>query len=237
MAKVILSPMFTSIRGKIGSGIFSVWKGIQCVKQMPSVITNPNSPAQQSVRALMVEARRIWLGLSQSIKYQWETMANIVGEYPLPPGGIDNIVPKLGGKQSAFNCYVGFYMRAVAAGFAAPTVPPLTEERPNAPTDVETSYATPTLTVSWTDPLTIEAGGFLLLWLRSPRVYHRQYSTVIAQGVQTADLTGARAGSGHTVAFTTPEVSGDERVFVQMCSINPSGMISLGSNVASELLN
>ena len=236
MGKIILSPLVTSMRGKIGNGVFFVWKGIQCVKQVAPVITNPNSNAQQAVRALMTEARRIWLGLSGPVKNQWLEMANLVGEYPLPPGGVNNIVPKLGGKQSAFNCYVGFYMRAVAAGFAAPTIPPLAEERPNAPTNVAVNFATPNATVTWTDPLTIEAGGFLLLWLRSPKIYHRQYSTTLALGIETVDLTGARAGGGTTIPFTTIEATGSERLSVQMCSINPSGLISLGSNVAGDTI-
>jgi hypothetical protein len=235
MAKIQLGVGFQSIRGKIGTGIYQVWKGIQIVRNKPAVISQPNSTDQSAAREKMAEAYDNWLGLTALQRNYWEEMATQLAGYPEPPGGIDNIVPKFGGKMSGFNAYCSLAIAAVIAGGAWPTDPPLAEQRPSAPLSVAASYASPTLTITWIDPQVCDAAARVRIWLRSRhRVYHRQMlNTTLALGIQTRDETGAKGAGGFTIPFTVPEVSGNERLSIQMDTVNPSGMRSEGSNVAA----
>lgn len=239
MAKLQLGVNVQSIRGSIGTGIYQVWKGIQIVRNKPAVIAQPNSADQTTIRNRMAEAYNYWLALTQLQRNHWAEMAEQVAGFPLPPGGIENLVPKLGGPMSGFNCFVSFSMSAVAVGGSWPTEPPLTEQRPNSPTGVAAAYVTPTLTVTWIDPAVSDAGAKVRIWvLGRHRVYHRQVlNTTYALAVQTAAITGANGAGGIAIAFTVPEVAGNEKLIVQMDTVNPSGLRSQGSNIATVGIN
>lgn len=231
MAKIILSPLVTSMRGKIGNGIAQVWKGIQTIRQMPAVISNPQSDAQNAARRQLATAFASWEALTQVQQDAWAEMAALVGGYDLPPGGIDNLIPKLGGQMSGFNCYMSFATAASTIGSANPTTPPLAEQRPTAPTSVNATYATPTLTVTWIDPAVSDASALVRLWFRSRKgIFHKQFFAAYALAVQTADLTTGRGALGKNIAFTIPEAAGLDKIVVQMDTVNPSGLRSMPSN-------
>lgn len=238
MAKVVLSPLVTSIRGKLGNGVATVWKGIQVIRAVAAVITNPQSSGQQFIRKLMTDARAGWQALSGPDKNTWEEMADLVKDFPLPPGGINNLVPKLGGPMSGFNCFISFFMSAITAGHPAITGPaPLGEIRPNAPNGVNASYLSPTVTLAWTDPTIHTTGAKLRIWLRDKQtIYHRQLLATEELAISTAALVSARGSKGATIAFTVPEVAGNDRLFLQMDTVNPSGLRSAGSDVAGVSL-
>jgi len=238
MAKLVLSPLVTSMRGKIGNGIAQVWKGIQTLRQMPAVITNPQSAAQAKMRERLGVVYAAWAALAQADKDTWGEMAQLVGGYDLPPGGIDNLIPKLGGQMSGFNCFISFAMAALTIGAAVPTSAPLGEQRPTPPLNVAASYATPTLTITFTDPAVKESLARVRLWLRSRKgIYHKQYIGDLELAIETIDLTAARGALGKSIAFLIPEASAEEEVVVQMDTVNPSGLRSMPSNNAVEVLD
>jgi hypothetical protein len=237
MAKAVLSPMFTSLRGKLGNGILQVWKGIQIVRQMPSVISQPNSAYQMLARERMNSAFVAWTGLSGPNKVSWGEMADIVKDYEMPPGGNNNLINPLGGAQSGMNCFINFYLAALSGGQAAISgAAPLSEERPNAPAGVAVAYdnVTHTATVTWTDPVEVTGAARVRCFIRSQNgIYHVQKSFDEALAVQTKAVTSARGSGGSTIAFSIPEASGGTRITVQMDTVNPSGNRSMASNVSA----
>lgn len=238
MAKGVLSPLFTSLRGKLGNSITQLWKGIQIVRAMPSVISQPSSTRQVAIRQQIQAASVAWNNLSTPNKNSWEEMALLVKDYELPPGGSYSLIPSLGGPQSGFNCFVSFYMSAVDAEHPALSGPaPLSEERPDAPSALTAAYVTPTFTVTWADPVASDAGAKVRIWLKSRRrIYHTQRRAVVALAVQTLDMTSAYSGGGNLVNFTIPETAGLERVYVRMDTVNPSGLRSQPSTIVSAVL-
>ena len=155
----------------------------------------------------------------------------------MPPGGINQITPPLGGTMSGYNCYISFYMTAVSTGAAEPTAAPLSEQRPGAPTGVSVSYAGSFVVTTWTDPVEVIAGAQIRLWLRSEMgIYHRQMHTYYALAAQTSSLTGARSAQGKTILFSVPELSGGDTVTVQLDTVNPSGLRSAGSTIDSAAI-
>ncbi|MBA7579015.1 hypothetical protein ES708_20881 [subsurface metagenome] len=237
-AKLVLSPLVTSIRGKLGNGIAQVWRGIQTIRQMPKVISNPQSNAQAGTRGNLGSTYAAWLALTDPQKATWDEMAEQIADYEMPPAGVNNLVPGLGGKMSGFNCFVSFAMACVSAGLGFPTDAPLAEQRPGVPTSVQAAYATPTLTVTWADPAVVVTGGKIRIWLRSRMgIYHKQLVLGYALATQTADLTGARGALGKTIAFAVPEVAGNEELTIQLDTVNPTGLRSMGSAIVFEKLD
>lgn len=241
MAKIKLSVLVDSMRGKVNNGIFQVWKGIQIVRKMPAVISQPMSTNQVTARNLLADARAAYNALSGPDKPTWNEMAEQIKDYPMPPGGIDQMVPGLGGAMSGFNCFISFYCAAVNAGHAPLSGPaPLAEARPTAPSAVATSYdnVTHTLTTTWADPTESDAGAKLRIWLRSKQgIYHKQKRENYALAALTSALTSANGAKGGNIAFEDLEAGGNDRVYVQMDCVNPSGLRSMGSVVSSDGIN
>ncbi|MBA7554715.1 hypothetical protein ES705_47346 [subsurface metagenome] len=232
MAKIVLSPLVTSMRGKLGNAITQVWKGIQTIRQMPAVIANPQSSAQAKVRSDMGEAYASWRALTDGNKATWDAMAEIVAGYDLPPGGINQLGPKLGGQMSGFNCFMSFAMACQSANIAMPTDAPIAEQRPGPPTGVVANYVSPNVTVTWTDPVVVEVGAQYRIWMRSVMgTYHKQIRNTGALALETIDLSSLKGALGKSIVFTVPENAGNEEIVVQMDIVNPSGLRSMGSNV------
>jgi len=241
MAKIQLGVLAQSIRGSVGTGIYQVWKGIQIVRNKPAVISQPNSPYQVLARTRMNAAFQGWQGLTGSQKSSWAEMAELVKAYPMPPGGVNNLIKPLGGAMSGMNCFISFYVAALSAGQAAITgAAPLGETRPDNPSGVAVSYdnVTHTATVTWVDPVLVTGAARVRCFLRSrDKIYHVQKSFDEALAVQTKAVTEAKGAGGSSIAFSIPEVAGNTRLYVQMDTVNPSGLRSEASNYASDSIN
>lgn len=233
--KMKLSPLVLSMRGKVGNGVASVWKGIQVMRQMPATISQPNSSEQMFLRQLMNQAKQAYDALSVAEKAAYETYAGIIAGFALPPGGIDNLVPVFGGTpMSGYNAFIACSMGAALAGMAMPTVAPLVELRPSAPTVVTAIFAAGTVTVTWNDPLVAEAGAQIRIWMRSKSaVYHKQLINFYALAVETAAITSAKSRHGNTIPFTADV---DDETTFQLDTINPSGARSEGSMVVKAIV-
>lgn len=60
------NPLIGATSGSVGGVTFSKWKGINVIKSKPTVVANPNSPAQQAQRsafAFMIAAYRLMVGI------------------------------------------------------------------------------------------------------------------------------------------------------------------------------
>ncbi|MBA7703367.1 hypothetical protein ES703_112152 [subsurface metagenome] len=114
MAIVEPSPLITSIRGKLGGNVFSVWKGLQIVKEYAAP-GDPGSDKQILVRNLMAAAQAAWTGLSAAEKMSWEAVANTQLRRPnkrYPRGGVRNLVPENFSRAFGRDVFIGNFMNA-----------------------------------------------------------------------------------------------------------------------------
>jgi hypothetical protein len=74
MATIKLNPIITDIRNRMGSNVFSKWKGINYVRgYVPP--TDRNTEDQQVVRSTFSRLVEIWKGLGSAAKKSWGVFA------------------------------------------------------------------------------------------------------------------------------------------------------------------
>jgi hypothetical protein len=74
MARLIFSPLLSDARGKVGDVVFSGWKGTPYVRRRV-IPANPNSAAQQAIRAAMTLCVASWQSLTANEQNSWLTYA------------------------------------------------------------------------------------------------------------------------------------------------------------------
>lgn len=75
MARITFSPLVASASGKAADAVFASWKGIAYVRQLV-IPKNPNSAAQQVVRASMGRIPPLWRSLAAKVKAVQNTYAS-----------------------------------------------------------------------------------------------------------------------------------------------------------------
>jgi len=111
MARITLSDLIIDIRGKVGQSVYSIWKGIHLVKQMPINFMYPWGSAYNWVmRKLVDECTERWKKvLSLAQKNAWEQYSDYLGALGglYAPGAVDMIpgLRRYAGIMSGFNAY------------------------------------------------------------------------------------------------------------------------------------
>lgn len=98
MAKVIGPLSSFEARGKVGSVVYGVWKGINTVRQM-FIPANPNTQAQQNIRAAMKISVTAWQGLTPANKLTWDDAIKgepLSGFNKMVQGALDAYMTQLG---------------------------------------------------------------------------------------------------------------------------------------------
>jgi len=70
MPKITLNPLVTDIRNRMGTVVFSKWKGVNYVKEFTPV-PDANTDAQKLVRGAFSSLVRSWKNLDSAIKESW----------------------------------------------------------------------------------------------------------------------------------------------------------------------
>ena len=122
MAKVTMGPLVGSIKGKIGSLIFSSWKGRAYTKNMPITVANPRTVDQGRVRTNLANIARAWKDLPIVLKTLWEEYAQTFsGIAPIGTGGL---IPQHSNLMSGFNAFQSINTRLLNVGLILVSTPP-----------------------------------------------------------------------------------------------------------------
>lgn len=78
MARVIFSPLISSLSGKVADAVFATWKGIPYVRERV-IPENPQTAAQTAVRNSLAEAVAIWQQLGNNRQAGYEAGAQGMG--------------------------------------------------------------------------------------------------------------------------------------------------------------
>lgn len=209
MARIILSGLLNDIRNSLGSMVFSVWKGVNYVREKSAQVSNPNSADQANIRARLSSLAKRWYStLTQGQRDLWEEFAQAMGGAAMSEqaqaGGQRVIIPTNRGKMSGFNAFIMINAWAYSAGVLALGVytddAPVVDA-PNAPTLLAAAWDVPTccLTITWTDPLDPPAiaGGRVRVWLMSSSAgVHAQLVGSVASGTETLAVCTVKVALG-----------------------------------------
>lgn len=231
MARIVLGPNVTDIRGRFGSIVYSIWKtGVQYMRQTANVIANPHSASQTSIRdRITVLSKRWYDNLSAGQRAGWNDWAQTKPGMGNGDGGIMNIIKGNGGIMSGFNAYLLANQWLNTISVAIVDDAPLGLTPPSAPLNVAASYLPGHLTVTWDLPVTIKVGARVRLWIANhQQLIHRQYVNHEAAATLTFDLTQVKGAGG--VGIPIENVPGD--YIVQMDTVDVDGTKSGPSNAA-----
>lgn len=204
MARAVLGPLVSDLRGKLGNQVFDNYKGVHIVRAMPSWISNPQSGKQASSRAALAVFVKAWQGLTLAQKSQWPTVACsfIKGQESdarMNRGGLIQ-VPR--GPFSGYNAFIALNMNRFTSGFS--TLTEILEDAPIARTTPEPlkSFSAVvegrTITASWEY---INPGPLperLEIWIKSVSAgIHPQLLYTEARNADgDTDITQAQGASG-----------------------------------------
>jgi len=111
VARITLSDIISDIRGRVGTHVYSIWKGIHLVKMVPKNFRYAwKSTHSPTYRKLVAEASLYWRKvLSPAEKATWETYATYLAAlgYPYYGPTVFKLVgwKQYGGIMSAFNAF------------------------------------------------------------------------------------------------------------------------------------
>ncbi|MBA7584139.1 hypothetical protein ES708_26092 [subsurface metagenome] len=236
MAKIVLAPIVTDIRGKLGSLVFSAWKsGVNYVRTVTGVIKNPQSIQQGIKRAVVASLSKTWRAtLSQVERDGWDAYALTEPGKGPSDGGINNMIRGNSGKMTGFNAYIlaNTQLNSAVLGFV--DIAPIATPAPTAPINVDVTVLAGTATVTWIAPALAEVGAVCRIYGRIEGIRgHVQLITTEAFDTLTKDITAIRSANG--VDLLLAALVG-KTLHVQMDTVNPTGGKSAGSNVASAVI-
>ena len=166
MAKVV-GPLHSSeARGRMGGLVYNSWRGSATVKAKHAP-AQPRSSLQLAVRATAIYCSRAWQALAATA--QWNAYA---AAHPL--------VDWTGSTKrlTGANWFVMLTTRLIRAGVAPVLTPPVANA-PDAVTILAVSGGSGTLTMTWTDPGSVD--DHIEFWLDGPRTAGRQGSLTKAK--------------------------------------------------------
>lgn len=128
-----------------GAMVFSSAKGVPYVRQLVTP-SNPNTDAQQGVRANMSGLNKLWAAMTDPNKATWETRANQLGVSP-------------------WNAFVKINQKDFANGMGDQREDPLeTSTPPSIPTSIVDSVEGSQVTITCGEPATGDTFG-VMLWV------------------------------------------------------------------------
>lgn len=236
-AKIKYGALVSDIRGAIGQEVFSVWKaGVAYVRKKASIRANPQSTDQATIRCNLANLAKYWFNtLTQAQRDLWETWALTEPGKGNGEGGILAIIRGNGGKMSGYNafCMANQWLKSCALASPVAT-PPIDVDPPTPPLDIGCSWATPTLTVTWTTPVTFKESARCRIWIAShEQPVHRQLVTYAVADLDTKDITNVKGANGDVVALA--DVLG--HYLVQMDTVDPDGSKSGPSMVQRVVID
>jgi len=177
MAIIILSDLITDIRGKVGTKVYSIWKGIHTVKGEPTNFRYAwESAFNPGQRALIKTCAYRWQTvLSDVQKAGWETYALYLATLPTDYNRLVGW-KQYGGAMSGYNAYTHCNQMRLSVGLTT-----IQDDAPNAETspgqpvfDTLTEEAGPpiSLTAAFTPPIIIPTTSYIRAWCKGTRFAH-----------------------------------------------------------------
>lgn len=235
MARIWLSEIANDIRGSIKNHTYSIWKGLNYIRQKAASITNPCSADQANIRAKTTQTSKRWYDdLTQGQRDLWAEYAGALTPKEGDGGGTRQIIPDNRGVMSGFNAYIMLNLLAYSAGVTTLITfiddAPVGITPPNAPTVLAAAWDVPTccITVTWTDPVDAIAGTIIRIWTVSLNGgAHKQLVGTVALAAETYALCAVKGALG--ASFNVRDLPGN--YLVQIDAVGPNGQKSPPSRV------
>lgn len=209
MARAVLGPILTDLRGKLGTSVFDNYKGIHVVRSMPSVIVNPQSEYQTFARDALSAFVTAWKNLTLAQKQAWSQIACQMIKGQESQGKRDRgcLIPVSRGPFSAYNAFVSCNLNRHSSGFS--DLDEVLETAPDnivLPEPLKSFSATVTdhgITASWEYVNPGPRFERLEIWIKSTGAkVHRQLLYTEARNADgSVELTSARGRLGTWIAF------------------------------------
>lgn len=237
MARIWLSEIANDIRGSIKNHTYSIWKGLNYIRQKAASISNPNSIYQAVIRAKTTACSKRWYAtLTQGQRDLWNEYAAALPPKPGDGGGTRQVIPDNRGVMSGFNAYVTLNLWAFSAlvvddaNFIDDA--PIGVDAPNAPTVLLCAWDVPTccINLTWTDPIAALVGSKIRIWAVSlDSGAHRQLRSAVALAAEAYALCNLRVALGSLQ--NVRDLPG--HYLIQIDTIGPNGQKSPPSNVCA----
>lgn len=230
MARIWLSEVLNDIRGSVKNHVYSVWKGLNYLREKAVTIANPNSADQTNIRAKTTQVSKRWYDtLTQVQRDLWAEYAEALTPREGDAGGVRNLIPDNGGVMSGYNAYIMLNLLAYSAGVTTLITfiddAPIGITPPNAPTLLSGAWDVPTccITVAWTDPVGALVGTMIRVWAYSGNGgAHKQLVGTVALAAETYALCSIKGALGAN--FNVRDLPG--HYLIQIDAVGPNGQKS-----------
>ncbi len=235
MARIWLSEVLNDIRGSIKNHVYSVWKGLNYVREKAVSIANPNSIEQANMRAKTTQCSKRWYDtLTGAQRDLWKEYAEALTPIEGDGGGTRHLIPTNGGVMSGYNAYIMINLWAYSADITNLVIfiddAPIGITPPNAPTGLAGTWDAPTCCVNltWVDPVDAIAGTKIRVWLLSTDGgVHKQMRMTVVLAAEAAAVCSVRIALG---AIANIRALPGHYLF-QIDAIGPNGQKGAPSNV------
>lgn len=235
MARIWLSEILNDIRGSVKNHVYSVWKGLNYIREKAVSISNPCSVDQANIRArTSASAKRWYANLTNGARVLWNEYAEAMTPKEGDGGGTKNLIPDNRGVMSGFNAYVMLNALAFSAGVSAidefTDDAPIGIDAPNAPTTLTCGWESGLciIRLTWVDPIEVLEGSMIRIWAVSlDGGPHKQLVASVALAAETYDIDLLRIAQGaQTNVRNLPG-----HYHIQIDAVGPNGQKSPPSNI------
>ncbi|GAI26263.1 unnamed protein product [marine sediment metagenome] len=236
MARIVLAPLVTDIRGKLGDLVFSSWKaGVNYVRSITGVIKNPSSYDQVLQRQRVSVASKYWnVTLTAAQRAEWDTWALTQPGKGPSDGGVNHMIKGNSGNLSGFNAFLMSNGWLSSVHLVQADDAPLAAVAPGIPTNVAVVCVAGTATVTWNTPIPAIALSLCRIWGRIEGIKgHVQLISFEAYDANTKDITAIKGANGSSLLFTSLV---GKRLWIQMDTVSPDGTKSAGSISTSVVI-
>lgn len=238
MARIWLSEIANDIRGSIKNHTYSIWKGLNYLRQKAASISNPCSTHQMNMRAKTTStAKRWYTTLTEIQRGLWIEYAEAMAPKAGDGGGTKNLIPDNRGVMSGFNAYIMLNCLAYSCRVTNLDTwiddAPIGIDAPNAPTGLACVHneGTCCIDLTWTDPLGALEGTIIRVWLVSlDGGVHKQLFTYAPLAEEALSICGVRGALG--TQFDIWDMPG--HYHFQIDAVGPNGQKSPPSNICQE---
>jgi len=204
MARIWLSEILNDIRGSVKNHVYSVWKGLNYIREKAVSIANPSSIDQANMRAKTSATSKRWYStLTVNQRALWNEYAEALAPIEGDAGGTKNIIPQSRNVMSGYNAYImlnclGYSADAIAMGGFVDDAP-IGQDPPNQCTNLVATWngATCEIDLTWVDPIDIHGATGIRIWLVSLDAgVHKQIVLTAVPASQAASIGAVKVANG-----------------------------------------
>lgn len=204
MARIKLGVILNDIRGSIGEFTYSIWKaGVHVLRSKAAVIANPMSTDQAAIRCNLANLSKLWYDtLTPEQRAAWSAFALTKPGMGDRDGGIYTVIKGNNGIMSGMNAYIMVNQWLKSIDQATVNDAPVGLTPPTPPLNVEATWLSPDLTVTWDIPQTAKMNARGRIWMacHQPNM-HRQLVAVELTATTTKVITTVKAAQGKDTAL------------------------------------